>query len=83
MRGDETQSQEHQHPSLILLEFCHASPPFSKSHKKIEVKYVRHIRRGLCIFLIQMAQNSQYLIYSGINIFLAKQSIIQRGRAEW
>ena len=77
MRGDEIQSQEHQHPSLILLEFCHASPPFSKSHQ------VRHIGRGLCIFLIQMAQNSQYLIYSGINIFLAKQSIIQRGRAEW
>ena len=42
-----------------------------------------YIRWGLCIFHIHMAQDSQYNIYSGIDIFLAKQSIIQQGKAEW
>ena len=35
IKGGVKQSQEHQHPCHILLEFCHSSPPFCKNHKKI------------------------------------------------
>ena len=37
MRGEETQSQEHQHPCLMLLEFRHSSPPLCINHKKPDV----------------------------------------------
>ena len=54
--GEETKSQEHQHPCPILLEFRHSSPPFCKNDQKTWVRAceTKYIDQRLCIFLMQI-----------------------------
>ena len=53
---EETQLQEHQHPSLFLLEFHHSSPPLCKSHKYSEID--------------KKIQTCETLLHQGLYIFL-------------
>ena len=61
--------QEHQHPSPILSQFRHSSPPIYKNHKNSEVykkfqAYARHLHWPRTLYFpCADAQNSQYLVY--------------------
>ena len=64
MRGRK-QPQEHQHPSPILLHFCHSSPASGKTILNLrslrKFKHARHIDQRLCNFLLQMLKTVSIL----------------------
>ena len=66
--GEQTQPQEHQHSCPILLEYCHSSPNFCKSYKKLQsVRKFKHARNSnwprTLYFPCTNSQNNQFLVY--------------------